>query len=256
MLRTVVTTLLLALLCCETAHARKLDVMTQPFEVEIDLDATGHVTAARPMVKLPDELKPIVTGTVLTWQFQPYQKNGHPVAVTTWLRTRFHYFKQPKQSRVFKELLYVGNGPYVESRPMHFPHGFLSHGIDAIFVMQATVEPDGSIDHISNVRSVTSLGKPASEQANEVAGDIATWKGRPVIADGTPVATRVTISRAFVVNDDFLSRFQVSFWDTEPFKPASDSPDQSFAPIQMPGTELAIPADALVVENAQQAPTE
>jgi hypothetical protein len=256
MLRKVFATLFLALLCCGAAHARKLDVMTQPFEVEVDLDATGHVAAVRPMVKLPDELKQLVVSTVLTWQFQPFQKNGRPVAITTWLRTRFHYFKQPKVSRVSKELLYVGNGPYIESRPMHFPHGFLSHGIDAIFVMQATVEPDGSIDHIRNVRSVTSLGKPASEQANEVAGDIATWKARPVIADGTPIATRVTISRAFVVNDDFLSHFQVSFWDTEPFKPASDSPDQSLAPIQIPGTELATPADALVVQNARQAPRE
>jgi hypothetical protein len=256
MLRTVFTTLLLALLGCEAAHAGKLDVMTQPFEVEVDLDATGHVTAARPMVKLPDALKQLVSGTVLTWQFQPFQKNGRSVAVTTWLRTRFHYFKQPKQSRVFKELLYVGNGPYIESRSMRFPHGFLSHGIDAIFVMQATVEPDGSIDHIRNIRSVTSLGKSASEQANDVAGDIATWKARPVMADGAPIATRVTISRAFVVNDDFLSQFHVNFWDTEPFKPASDSPDQSFAPIQMPGTELATPADALVVQNARQAPTE
>jgi hypothetical protein len=256
MLRTVVTTLLLALLCCEAAHARKLDVMTQAFEVEVDLDATGHVTAARPMVKLPDELKQLVTSTLLTWQFQPLQKNGRPVAVTTWLRTRFHYFKQPKESRLYKEVLYVGNGPYIESRPMRFPHGFLSHGIDAIFVMQATVEPDGSIDHIRNVRSITSFGKPASEQANEVAGDIATWKAQPVMADGAPIATHVTISRAFVVNDGFLSHFRVSFWDTERFKAASDSPDQSFAPIQMPGTELAIPTDALVVENARQAPTE
>jgi hypothetical protein len=66
----------------------------------------------------------------------------------------------------------------------------------------------------------------------------------------------VTISRAFAVNDDFLSHFQVSFWDTEPFKPASDSPDQSFAPIQLPGTELAISVDALGVKNAQQVPTE
>ncbi|RUL67119.1 hypothetical protein EKH79_00490 [Dyella dinghuensis] len=256
MSRIVFTTLLLAALCCEAAHAKKLDVMTQPFEVEVDLDPTGHVTATRPMVKLPDELRQLVASTVITWQFQPFQKNGQPVAVTTWLRTRFHYFKQPRQSRVFKELLYVGNGPYIESRSMRFPHGFLSHGIDAIFVMQATVEPDGSIDHIRNIRSVTSLGKPASEQANDVAADIATWKARPVIADGAPIATRVTISRAFVVDDDFLMHFRVNFWDTEPFKPASDSPDQSFAPIQMPGTELATPSDALVVKNARQAPTE
>jgi len=254
--RLITFALVMAAFYCSATYARHLDVMTQPFYVEVNVDATGHVTAAQPMVKLPDNIDQIVTHTVFAWQFQPFQKDGHPVAVTTWLITRLHYFRSPGESRVRKEVLYVGNGPYIESAPMRYPHNYASRGIEAIFVMQATVEPDGSIDQISALRTITSLGKPAKEQAKEAVEEIAKWKAHPVMADGKPVATRITISRTFALDDVSLSGFPISFWDQEPFKPSSDSPDQSAAPVQLPGTELAMPGDALIVENAPQVPAQ
>ena len=236
--------LLVALSCSFAARGAPLDFVTPAFQAGVNIDPTGHVASVLPIPNLPEAYAKALQTSVMTWQFVPLRKNGRAMATTTWLRVKFH-ITLLKGGNAAVQVLYVGNGPRIQETHLPYPPDMKRTQVEARFYMLATVEPDGSIDHISLAQAFTSQGKPAVSAAQTIAEGISHWKAQAMIVDGVPVATRVIIPIGFNLYERDIMGRTTNFSLQDTFKQASDSPNLSVMPARLPEASVAVQEDSI-----------
>lgn len=241
----VVAALLMFVPPCFASRTEGAVAFSKPFQVQVTVDQTGHISSMQPVPKLQDAFVKALQHTLAAWTFTPARKNGLLASTKTWLSVRLIENRLP-DGNIALRYAYLGNGPYIETSQLPYPGEFHRWNIEAVFYVQATVEADGTLDHLSLAYAITSRGKPALAAAKDVMAGISHWKAHPIVVDGTPVATRVLIPAGFwLYNNHALSDVTLYYWETDKLLPASDSPKRDALPKDLPDASLAMPDDAL-----------
>lgn len=247
-MRRVCLALMLFVLSTAASAIGQLDYV-EHYQLAVEVDANGHITSVTPVERMPNAYLDVLRSNVMRWQFVPAQRNGHPVAVTTWLRVNMRVRTLPGRN-VALQVLYVGNGPRVDAyaNGSTYPPDFKRARVEAMFYLLATVETDGALDHVSLARAYTSRAYPATAVAAGLIDMVAHWKAKPMVVDGSPVAARIIIPLAFhLYETDILGR-STAYWRTDKLKLASDSPNLQGLPARLPAT-IAVLDDPITAQN-------
>ncbi len=210
--------LLLAMPLC--ARSQQV-VRTMPVVLQLDVNAQGHVTAVTPMpgpharmptrqglmvvrkasAPLTGELARAARKVAMQWTFQSRKVNGKPVSGRTWARARLQIVQQAKSSYGVR-LLYQDNGPYIDSTVApRYPRRMITQHRYAGMVLEAVIEPDGSLSDL-RVVSVHGNARGSSSAFRKAALDsMRHWKGHPEQIDGRDVPTHLRIPMFFMLGD-------------------------------------------------------
>lgn len=192
-----------------------------PVVLQLDVNAQGHVTAVTPMpgrqvrmhtrggmvvvrkasMPLTGELAGAARKVAMQWTFQPRKVNGKPVSGRTWARARLQIVKQTPSTYGVR-LRYQDNGPYIYSTVApRYPRRMITRHRYAGMVLEAVIEPDGSLGDL-RVVSVHGNARGSSSAFRKAALDsMRHWRGHPEQIDGRDVPTHLRIPMFFMLGD-------------------------------------------------------
>lgn len=218
-----VIAVIIAVLTGGSAHAMSQYVKPKEpkeYQIQVTVDTTGHISSIKPEQHLRDKDLQALKDATTTWQFGVPKVDGKPVPCTTWIRVQFipesssaeppSYTLPP--SYTFKYAVndpfespgevvkYVGNGPYVEFKPLPYPTHLYRWSIAAIFYVRFVVEANGTIDNVQLIQAWTSGGKPIGDAMQDVTKGVIHWKAKPMLVGGQPIATAMIAPVSFFTN--------------------------------------------------------
>lgn len=207
------------LLFCTGAVAQQV-VREQPITLQLDVDALGQVTAAKPMGPLPilipnrgrlvaerpmyAPLSPLLAQAAVQvasqWRFKPIVVAGQPATGRTWANATLQIVKRD-DGNFAVALRYVRNGPCMTTVvDPSYPEHMRQPGKSGAIVMEYTVEADGTIDKAHVVRVFGDAVDHQQEFEDAVRPALAKSRSMPLMINGIAIATRVRRSFIFVVD--------------------------------------------------------
>lgn len=179
------------------AHAISPSSVSDPYQIQVTVDTSGHISSILPEQNMRDEYIQALKKAAPQWRFAVHQVRGKPVPCTTWIRVKFsHASAVNGVSDYVAE--YIGNGPYIEPTRISYPPHLYQWRISAIFYVRFVVEPTGVIDNVQLIQAWTSGGKPIGDAMQDVTKGIVRWKTKPMLVDGRPVSAQIIEPVSFI----------------------------------------------------------
>jgi len=197
----------LLLVCSFSAQAA--EKREQTYSVGADVDAQGHITATQLDLDVPASIAPVLASAVKQWQFTPAKLNGRSVPAHTFISAKLQAL--PNTSGQYNlRISFEGNGPKLgrDGVQPKYPRDAIRAEQSAFTILEATVQPDGSLTDMSVSSEFEGWSLPPYFKAAVLAA-AKQWHAIPEQVDGQRVATRMRIPVSFTLNPPRFTAKQI-----------------------------------------------
>ncbi len=203
----VLCTVLLLLACALPVQAADKHEMT--YKVGANVDVQGRVTVTQLDADVPASIAPVLAAAVKQWQFVPATNHGHPVLAHTFIFAKLQATPNAA-GRYDVRISFAGNGPKLQTlnAQPHYPEDAIHARQSAFLILNATVQPDGSLTDMT-VSSKFEGWHPLPSFKNAVLAVAKRWHAIPEQVDDQPVATRMRIPVSFTLNPPQFTMKQI-----------------------------------------------
>lgn len=218
---TVLGVALLALACNVPTYAA--ETREQIYRIGADVDATGRITATQLDADVPASIGSVVSAAVKQWHFVPARRDGQPVPAHTFVYTKLKAIPDTHGGYSLR-ISFEGNGPRMLKQNIqpHYPMDAVRRRECAFVVLDATVQPDGSLGDLS-AHSRFDDWPLRSSFIGSVLAAAKQWHAIPEQVDGQPVATRMHLSVSFTLNEPIFTAKQTRILNNYAREEAADN---------------------------------
>jgi len=189
------------LACALSAHA---EVREFTYNVDTEVDVDGRIVNADVIAEIDPAFEASVVGLMKQWQFTPAIKDGKAVTARTvmWIEVAADITDE-QHAQVSARYLSHGS-KVLNPQPPHYPMDAMRFGGQAEVVLEVSWNADGIVTAIEPFQIRVTRGNKEMAKCFHAAAHnaVTTWKMRPEIVDGVPVAShqlipiKVTIQNA------------------------------------------------------------
>jgi TonB family protein len=162
--------------------------------VRVSLDASGKVTALEFLGKQgnDDPIARKLLPAIQTWSFAPGSVDGVPQPTDTTLNLVMRAQPQLDGSYALRILsAAVGVGSVAAMSPPAYPRAALENDVEGRFLVDISVGTDGVPDGVAIVAAKTTTGRDPKRFEKTIHDTALTWRFRPEVVGGHPVAAHV-----------------------------------------------------------------
>lgn len=197
---------MLALVCSVPAHAA--ETREQTYRIGADVDSTGRITATQLDADVPASIGSVLSAAVKQWHFVPARHDGQPVPAHTFVYTQLKAIPDTHGGYSLR-ISFEGNGPRMLKQNIQprYPMDAIRTRQCAFVVLDATVQPDGSLGDLS-ARSRFDDWPLRPSFIDSVLAAAKQWHAIPEQVNGQPVATRMHLSVSFILSEPIFTAKQ------------------------------------------------
>ncbi len=197
------------LLCAFVASAEKREFL---YSVDTEVDAGGVVASADVIADIDPAFEASLVGLMKSWRFKAAKRDGIAVAARTsmWIKV-VATINDDQTARVSAR--YVSHGTKARrQKPPSYPRDLLRRGGEAEVVLDVTFDANGMVSNIAPFQiRVTGGSKEMAKSFHAAAHNaVASWKVRPEVVGGVPVASRMLIPIKFTLHGSTGGRLRTT----------------------------------------------